>query len=63
MSDKNKNILQDTDSHYEEAEINLLRAALKRTHKERFLTLTQFYKVQQTLKKAKVTYRNSPDSK
>ena len=63
MSEKNKNILQEPNSSYEQAEIKLLRKALGRTHEERFLMLTQLYKVQQTLKKAKITYRNSPDSK
>jgi len=40
-----------------------LRDALKRSHKERFLMLTQFYKTQQTLQKAKITHRNAADGK
>lgn len=63
MSEKNKNILQEPDSGYEQAEINLLRDALNRSHKERFLMLTRFYKTQQTLNKAKITHRKFPDSK
>jgi len=63
MSEKNRNILQESDSSYEQAEINLLRDALKRSHKERFLMLTQFYKTQQTLQKAKITHRNAADGK
>ena len=63
MSGKNKNILREPDGFYEEAEINLLRDALKRTHKERFLMLTRLYKVQQTLQKAKVTHRNAASGK
>jgi hypothetical protein len=63
MLGKDKNILQEPDSSYEQAEINLLRDALKRSHKERFLMLTQFYKTQQTLQRAKITHRNFPDSK
>jgi hypothetical protein len=55
MSEKNKNILQETDTSYEQAEIDLLKDALKRSYKERFLMLTQFYKTQQTLKNAKIT--------
>lgn len=63
MSEKDKNILQEPDGSYELAEINLLRDALNRSHKERFLMLTQFYKTQQTLKKAKIIHRNFPDRK
>ena len=63
MSNKDKNILQESDAAYEKSETDLLIEALKRTHKERFLALTQFYKVQQILQKAKITHRNSPDSK
>ena len=63
MSENNKNTLQEPDINYEKAETDLLRKALNRTHKERFLMLTQLYKIQQTLKKAKITYRNSRDSK
>jgi hypothetical protein len=63
MSKKNKNTVQESDAAYEKAETDLLREALNRTHKERFLMLTQLYKIQQTLSKAKITYRNSPDSK
>jgi hypothetical protein len=63
MSEKSKNILQEPDNSYEKAEMDLLREALNRSHKERFLMLTQLYKIQETLKKAKITYRNSPDSK
>lgn len=63
MSEKNKNILQEPDSGYEQGEINLLREALKRSHKERFLMLTQFYKTQQTLQRAKITHHNERDSK
>lgn len=63
MQEKEKNILQEPDHNYEDAETALLREALNRTYKERFLTLTQFYKMQKTLNKAKITYRNAPDSK
>ncbi|MBO9683961.1 MAG: hypothetical protein J7502_15060 [Flavisolibacter sp.] len=63
MAEKNKNILQESDSSYEQAEINLLRDALKRSHKERFLMLTQFYKTQQTLKNARITHHNTENSK
>lgn len=63
MSGKNKNILQEPDSFYEKAETDLLRDGLRRTHKERFLMLTQFYKMQKTLNRAKITHHNSPDNR
>jgi hypothetical protein len=62
MPEKNKNILQEPVGSYEQAEINLLRDALKRSHKERFLMLTQFYKTQHTLQKAKITHRDAINS-
>lgn len=63
MLGKNKNILQEPDSSYEQAEINLLRDGMNRSYKERFLFFTQLYKTQQTLQKAKITHRNAADSK
>jgi len=63
MSEKKRNILKEEGNSYEQAEINLLRDALKRSYKERFLMLTQFYKTQQTLQKAKITHRNAANSK
>jgi hypothetical protein len=64
MAEENKNIdvsLPD----YEKAEMDLLREALKRSYKERFLMATRLYKVQQTMKKAKITHKhtlkNSPN--
>jgi len=61
MAEKNKNILQEPDSFYEKAETDLLKDGLRRTHKERFLMLTQLYKIQQTLQKAKITHRIASD--
>ena len=63
MTEKDKNILQESDDSYEQAELNLLRKALKRSYEERFLMLTQLYKIQQTLKKAKIAHHNFPGSK
>jgi hypothetical protein len=57
MSDKEKNIMQEPQADYEKAEMDLLRDALKRTHKERFLMATTLYKIQLTLNKAKITYK------
>lgn len=56
MAEENKNI-DASCPDYEKAEIDLLREALKRSYKERFLTATRLYKVQQTMKKAKITYK------
>ncbi len=63
MSERSNNIVREVDAAYEKAETDLLREALKRTHTERFLMLTQLYKTQQTLKKAKITHQNIPGSK
>lgn len=54
--DKNKNIIQQPQADYEKAEMDLLRDALTRSYKERFLMATTLYKVQQTIKKAKITH-------
>lgn len=45
-----------TDADYEKAEMDLLRAALKRTHQERFLVMTRLMKIGVMLKKAKITH-------
>ncbi len=55
MSDENTNIEQEPKPDYEKAEMDQLRAALKRTHKERFLMATTLYKVQMNLNKSKIT--------
>jgi hypothetical protein len=53
--EEHKNILQQkhipADADYEKAEMDLLRAALKRSYTERFLMATRLYKIQQTMKK------------
>lgn len=60
MEDEKKNILHDPDAGYELAEIKLLQEALNRTYTERFLMATRLYKIQQTLKKAKITHKVLP---
>jgi len=40
-----------------EAEIALLKEGLDRTYKERFEMATRLYKVQQTLRKAKIVHK------
>lgn len=52
-----KNIVSDQDAFYEKAEMDLLRDGLNRNFKERFLMTTTLYKIQQTLKKAKITHK------
>ncbi len=56
MIEENKNI-DESLPDYEKAEMDLLREALKRSYKERFLITTRLYKIQQTMKKAKITYK------
>ena len=51
------NLLNEPQSDYEKSEMDLLRDALKRTYTERFLFTTRLYKIQQTLKKAKITHK------
>ncbi len=46
-----------TDADYEKAETDLLRDALKRSYKERFEMATRLYKIQQTLKRAKIIHK------
>ena len=63
-SEKNKqqlNIVNDLQSGYKKAEMDLLRDALRRTHEERFLMMTCLYKMQQTMTKATITHHPSPD--
>ncbi len=52
-----KNIVNEPDALYEKVEMEQLRTSLKRSYKERFLMATTLYKVQQTLKKAKITHK------
>lgn len=42
---------------YEKAEMDLLREALKRSYKERFLMATRLYKIQKTMQKAVITHK------
>ena len=59
--DENKlqqqNIANEPQPDYDKAEMDLLRDALKRTYKQRFLMTTRLYKIQQTLNKATITHR------
>jgi len=42
---------------FEKAELDLLRASLRRSYKERFLMATRLYKIQQTMQKAVITHK------
>lgn len=42
---------------FDEAEIALLKEALQRTYKERFLYATSLYKTQMTAQRAKITHK------
>lgn len=48
------NFLQEPDAFYEKAEMDQLRAALKRSFKERFLVMTELMKMNITFSKAKI---------
>lgn len=50
------NTVEEHEPDYEKAEMDLLRDALRRTHKERFLVATRLYKIQQMLSRAKITH-------
>lgn len=45
-----------TDADYEKAEMDQLRAALKRSYRERFLVMTRLMKIGIMLRKAKITH-------
>jgi len=42
---------------FEDAELALLKEALKRTYKERFEMATRLYKIQQTMNKATIVHK------
>lgn len=42
---------------FEKAELELLREALKRSYKERFLMATKLYKIQKTMQRAIITHK------
>ena len=54
-----KNIVSEEEQNawFEKAEMDQLRTGINRSFKERFLMATTLYKVQQTLKRAKITHK------
>ncbi len=56
-SSSKKNVFNEHEPDYEKAELDQLKAALNRSHKERLLFATRLYKIQQTFKKAIVTHK------
>jgi hypothetical protein len=42
---------------FAQAQMELIKEALKRSYKERFEMATRLYKVQQTMNKATITYK------
>lgn len=57
------NFLREPDAFYELAEMNQLRDSLRRSYKERFLTMTNLMKLNILFSKAKITRNDSPLSK
>lgn len=51
-------MIREPEADYEKAELDLLRAALKRSYKERFLVMTSLMKDSAIMKKAKITYKS-----
>ena len=49
--------MKETVHKFDEAELELLKEALKRTYKERFAMATRLYKIQQTMNKASITHK------
>lgn len=62
QEDLYKNYLQDPAAFYEKAENDLLKDAMLKTDKERFLTMTRLMKQSMMLSKAKITHSTTPPS-
>ena len=57
MPQTKKDEEEQSNADFEKAEMDLLREALKRSYKERFLMATRLYKIQQTMQKAMITHK------
>ena len=51
------NSLQEPEADYGKEEMDRLKDALRCSYTERFLMATRLYKVQQTMQRAKITYK------
>ena len=51
------NLVKDMDALYEAQEIRRLKESILLSDTEKFLMVTRLYKIQQTLKKAKITHK------
>jgi hypothetical protein len=56
-----KNIMQEPQPDYGKAELDQLRAALKRTHFERFKVMTSLMKMDSMFRRAKITHKPIPN--
>ncbi len=56
MDEVNKHMLNEPQPDYDKAEMDLLRDALKRTHKERFLVMTKLMKWNIMFRNAKISH-------
>lgn len=52
-----QNVVNEHQPDYEKAEIDQLKDALKRTHKERLLVANRLYKIQQMFNRAIITHK------
>ncbi len=57
------NFLQEPEAFYEKAETDQLRAALKRSSKERFLVMTSLMKMNIMISKAKIVTKKDTSGK
>ncbi len=62
-NDPHDSYVNEPQSDYEKAELDLIRNALKRTHTERFEVLMSLIKTNIMLKKAKITHQTDNLSK
>ncbi|HEY5393567.1 MAG TPA: hypothetical protein VIJ57_15695 [Hanamia sp.] len=61
MPQTKKDEEEQRNADFEKAEMDLLREALKRSYKERFLMATRLYKIQQTMQKAVISHKPFTD--
>lgn len=56
MEEVIENMVNEQQTDYEKAELDLLRDALKRSDKERFSMMVTLMKLNRTIKRAKITF-------